>query len=151
MPWSSLSFNLRSSIRSISLNNCKRKKKREDMWPRRWRRRGHVCCRRCQQPGHIARHCKAPATIPAGRRQPSVTASPAPKIDARNSAVPTAGVERQERSNGVDRKGVLSLTDSSSDAAGVGRSLPTSPGSAASSETDNCYSMPPQELRILRT
>ena len=92
---------------------------REGRWHRRRRRRGHVRCHRCQQPGHIARHCRAPAPIPAGRRQPSVAANPAPEIDARDSAVPTAAVERDERSNEVDRKGVLSLTDTSSDAAAV--------------------------------
>ena len=86
---------------------------------RRRRGRGHKRCHRCQQPGHIARYCRAPAPIPAGRRQPSVAANPAPEIDARDSAVPTAAVERDERSNGVDRKGVLSLTDTSSDAAAV--------------------------------
>ena len=74
---------------------------------------------RCQQPGHIARHCRAPAPIPARRRQPSVAASPAPEIEARDSVMPTAAVEPDERSNGVDRKGVLSLTNTSSDAAAV--------------------------------
>ena len=76
-------------------------------------------CHRCQQQGHIARHCRAPAPIPAGRRQPSVAASPAAEIDARDSAVPTAAVERDERSNGVDRNGILSLADTSSYAAVV--------------------------------
>ena len=66
-------------------------------WPRRRRRRGRVRCHRCQQPGHIARRCRAPVPIPAGRRQPSVTASPAPEIDARDSAVPTVAVERDKR------------------------------------------------------
>ena len=79
---------------------------REGRWPRRRRRRGNLRCHRCQQPGHIARHCRAPAPIPAGRRQPSVAANPAPEIDARDSAVPTAAIERDERSNEVDRESV---------------------------------------------
>ena len=79
---------------------------------------------RCQQPGHIARHCRAPAPIPAGRRQPSVAANPAPEIDARASAMPTAAVERDERSNGVDRESVRSLTDTSSNAAAVSQVSP---------------------------
>ena len=89
---------------------------------RRRRGRGHKRCHRCQQPGHIARYCRAPAPIPVGRRQPSVAANPAPKIDARDSAVPTAEVERDERSNGVDRESARSLTDTSSNAAAVSQS-----------------------------
>ena len=81
---------------------------------RRRRDRGHKRCHRCQQPGHIARHCRAPAPIPAGRRQPSVAANPAPEIDARASAVPTAAVERDERSNGVDSSNVAAVSQSSS-------------------------------------
>ena len=76
-------------------------------------------CHRCQQPGHIARHCRAPAPIPVGRRQPSVAANPAPEIDARDSAVPTAAVERDERSSWADKESVRSLTDISSDTAAV--------------------------------
>ena len=91
---------------------------------RRRRGGGHKRCHRCQQPGHIARHCRAPAPIPAGRRQPSVAANPAPEIDASNSAVPTAAVERDERSNGVDRESVRSLTDTSSNAAAVSQVSP---------------------------
>ena len=100
---------------------------REGRWPRRRRRIGHVRCHRCQQPGHIARRCTAPAPVPAGRRQPSVTASPAPKIDARDSAVPTAAVLRDERSNGVDRESVRSLTDTSSNTAAVSQVTPNKP------------------------
>ena len=92
---------------------------REGRWPRRRRRRGNLRCHRCQQPGHIARHCRAPAPIPAGRRQASVAANPAPEIDARDSAVPTAAVERDERPNEVDRESVRSLTDTSSNTAAV--------------------------------
>ena len=92
---------------------------RDGRWPRRRRRRGNLRCHRCQQPGHIARHCKAPAPIPAGRRQPSVAANPAPEIDARDFAVPTAAVQRDERSNEVDRESVRSLTDASSNTAAV--------------------------------
>ena len=87
---------------------------------RRRRGRGHKRCHRCQQPGHIARHCRAPAPIPAGRRQPSVAANPAPEIYARDSAT----VERDERSNGVDRESVRSLTDTSSNAAAVSQVSP---------------------------
>ena len=101
---------------------------REGRWPRRRRRRGNLRCHRCQQPGHIARHCRAPAPIPAGRRQPSVAANPAPEIDARDSAVPTAAVERDERSNEVDRESVLSLTDTSSNTAAVSQVSPKSRG-----------------------
>ena len=97
---------------------------REGRWPRRRRRRGNLRCHRCQQPGHIARHCRAPAPIPAGRRQPSVAANPAPEIDARDSAVPTAAVERDERSNEVDMESVRSLTDTSSNTAAVSQVSP---------------------------
>ena len=100
---------------------------RDCRWPRRRRRRGNLRCHRWQQPGHIARHCRAPAPIPAGRRQPSVAANSAPKIEARDSAVPTAAVERDERSNGVDRKGVLSLTNTSPYAAAVSQVCPNKP------------------------
>ena len=92
---------------------------KEGRWPRRRRRRGHVRCHRCQQPGHIARHFRAPAPVTAGRRQTSVVASSAPEYDAWDSAVPTAALELDKRSYRVDRKGVLSLTDTSSDVAAV--------------------------------
>ena len=100
---------------------------REGRWPRRRRRRGNLRCHRCQQPGHIARHCRAPAPIPAGRRQASVAANPAPEIDARDSAVPTAAVERDERPNEVDRESVRSLTDTSSNTAAVCQVSPNKP------------------------
>ena len=109
---------------SKSLDRLEERLQREGRWPRRRRRGGPVRCHRCQQPGHIARHCRAPAPIPAGRRQPSVAANPAAEIDARDSAVPTAAVERDERSNGVDRESVRSLTDTSSNAAAVSQVSP---------------------------
>ena len=96
-------------------------------WPRRRRRRGHLRCHRCLQPGHIARRCKAPEPIPVERLQPSVAANPAPEIDARDSAAPTAAVERDERSNGVDRESVRSLTDTSSNTAAVSQVSPNKP------------------------
>ena len=99
---------------------------REARWPRRRSRGGPVRCHRCQQPGHIARHCRAPAPIPAGRRQP-VVANSAPECDARNSAVPAAAVEPDKRSNGVDRKSVLSLTDTTSDAGAVSQASSSKP------------------------
>ena len=99
---------------------------REARWPRRRRRGGPVRCHRCQQPGHIARHCRAPAPIPAGRRNP-VAANSAPECDARNSAVPAAAVEPDKRSNGVDRKSVLSLTDTISDAGAVSQASSSKP------------------------
>ena len=37
---------------------------------RRRRGRGHTRCHRCQQPGHIARYCRAPAPIPGGDANP---------------------------------------------------------------------------------
>ena len=104
---------------SKSLDRLEERLQREDRWPRRRRRGGPVRCHRCQQPGHIARHCRAPAPIPAGRRQPSVAANSAPECDARNSAVPAATIEPDKRSNGVDRKSVLSLTDTISGAGAV--------------------------------
>ena len=85
----------------------------------REREREPVRCHRCQEPGHIARYCRAPPPIPAGRRQSSVTASPALEIDARESAAPTVAVEFDKRSNRVGRKGALSLTDTSSNAAAM--------------------------------
>ena len=85
----------------------------------RWPRRGHMGCHCCQQSGHIARHCRTPAPVPAGRCQTSVIASSALECDARDLAVPTAALELDKRSNRVDRKGVLSLTYTSSDAAAV--------------------------------
>ena len=91
----------------------------EGRWPRSRHRGGHVRCHRCQQPGHIARHCRVPAPVMAGGRQNSVVASSAPECDAGDSAVPTVAVELHKRSNGVDRKGVLSLTDTSSGTAAV--------------------------------
>ena len=100
---------------------------REGRWPRRRCRRGKLRCHRCQQPGHIARHCRAAPPIPAGRRQPSEAANPAPEIDARDSAVSTAAVERDERSNGVDRESVRSLTDTSSNMAAVSQVSPDKP------------------------
>ena len=81
-------------------------------------------CHRCQQPGHIERHCRAPAPIPVGRRQTSVVTSSAPECDARDTAVPTAPVELHKRSNGMDRKGLLSLTNTSPDAAAVSQVPP---------------------------
>ena len=99
---------------------------REARWPRRRRRGGPVRCHRCQQPGHIARHCRAPAPIPAGRRQP-VVANSAPECDARNSAVPAAAVEPDKRSNGVDRKSILSLADTTSDAGAVSQASSSKP------------------------
>ena len=75
---------------SKSLDRLEDSLQREGRWPRRRRRRGHVRCHRCQQPGHIARHCRAPAPIPAGRRQPSETASPALDIHTRDSTMPTS-------------------------------------------------------------
>ena len=107
---------------SKSQDRLEERLQRKGRWPRRRRRGGPVRCHRCQQSGHIARHCRAPAPIPAGRRQPSVAANPAPEIDARDSAVPTAAVERDERSNGVDRESVRSLTDTSSNVAAVSQS-----------------------------
>ena len=44
---------------------------REGRWPRRRRRRENLRCHRCQQPGHIARHCRAPEPRPATKKQPS--------------------------------------------------------------------------------
>ena len=84
-------------------------------------------CHRCQQPGHIVRHCRAPAPVRTGRHKPSVTASAAPDGDARASAVPTVAVEREKRSYGVDRKGVLSLTDTSSEALAVSQASSNKP------------------------
>ena len=112
---------------SKSLDRLEERLQREDRWPRRRRRGGPVRCHRCQQPGHIARHCRAPAPIPAGRRQPSVAANSAPECDARNSAVPAAAVEPDKRSNGVDRKSVLSLTDTISDAGAVSQASSSKP------------------------
>ena len=112
---------------SKSLDRLEERLQREDRWPRRRRRGGPVRCHRCQQPGHIARHCRAPAPIPAGRRQPSVAANSAPECDARNSAVPAAAVEPDKRSNGVDRKSVLSLTDTISDAEAVSQASCSKP------------------------
>ena len=112
---------------SKSLDSLEESLQREGRWSKRRRRRGHVHCHRCQQPGHVARHCRAPAPVPAGRRQPSVAAYPAPEIDARDSAVPTAAVERDERSNGVDRESARSLTDTSSNTAAVSQVSPNKP------------------------
>ena len=109
---------------SKSLDRLEERLQTEGRWPRRRRRTWHVRCHRCQQPGHIARHCRAPAPIPAGRRQPSVAANPAPEIDARDSAVPTATVERDERSNEVNRESVRFLTDTSSNTAAVSQVFP---------------------------
>ena len=115
---------------SKSLDRLEESLQGEGRWPRRRRRRGHVRCHRRQQPDHIARHCRAPAPIiPAGRRQTSVAANPAPEIDARDSAVPTAAVERDERSNEVDRESVMSLTDTSSNTAAVSQVSPNKPWS----------------------
>ena len=115
-------------------------------WPRRRRRRGNLRCHRGQQPGHIARHCRAPAPIPAGRRQPSVAANPAPEIDARDSAVPTAAVERDERSNGVDMESVRSLTDTSSNTAAVSQVSPNKPrGQRRRARRKNASPRPPDE------
>ena len=100
---------------------------REGRWPVRRHRRGHLRCHRCQQPGHILRHYRTTSTLPAGRRQTSVVASSAPECYARDSAMPTAALELDKRSNGVDRKGVLSLTDTSSGAAVVSQASPASP------------------------
>ena len=120
---------------------------REDRWPRRRRRRGNLRCHRCQQPGHIARHCTAPALIPTGRRQPSVAANPAPEIDARDSAVPTAAVERDERSNEVDRESVRSLTDTSSNTAAVSQVSPNkSRGQRRRARRNNASPRPPDEM-----
>ena len=93
----------------------------------RWRRSGYLRCHRCQQPGHIEMHCRAPAPIRAGRRQTSVVASSAPECDARDSAVPTAALELDKRPSRVDRKVVLSLTVSSSDAAAVSQASSNKP------------------------
>ena len=82
-----------------------------------WRK--YVRCHRWQHPGHITRHYRAPESVSAWRRKTSVVASSAPEGYAKDSAVPTVAVELGTRSNGVDRKGVLSRTDTSSDAAAV--------------------------------
>ena len=65
--------------------------------------------------------------MPAGRCQSSVAANPAPEVDARDSAVHTAAVERDERSNGVDRESVRSLTDTCSNTATVSQVSPNKP------------------------
>ena len=113
----------------------------------RWPRRGHVRCHRCQQPGHIARRCRAPAPVPAGRRQPSVAANPAPEIDVRDSAVPTAAVKRTERSNGVVRESVRSLTDTSSNTAPVSQVFPNKPrGQRRRARRKNVSPRPPDVM-----
>ena len=114
---------------SRKLDRLEETLQREAKWPRRRRRRGHGRCHRCQKPGYIARHCRAPAHVPAGGRQTSVVASSAPVCDARHTAVPTVAVEFDKRSNGVDTKGVLSLADTSSDAAAVSRASSNKPQS----------------------
>ena len=110
-----------------------------------------LCCHRCQQPGHIAGHCRAPAPIPAGRRQP-VVANSAPECDARNSAVPAAAVEPDKRSNGVDRKSVLSLTDTASDAGAVSQASSSKPrGQRRRSRRKNASPRFPDVVPIQRT
>ena len=132
---------------SKSLDRLEERLQREGRWPRRRCKAGHVLCHRCQQLGHIARHCRAPAPVPAGRRQPSVTANPAPEIDARDSAVPTAAVERDERSNRVDRESVRSLTDTSSNTAPVSQVFPNKPrGQRRRARRKNVSPRPPDEM-----
>ena len=109
--------------------------------------RGNLRCYLCQQPGHIARHWRAPAPIPAGRRQPSVEANLAREIDARDSAVPIAAVERDERSNGVDRESVRSLTDTSSNMAAVSQVSPNKPqGQRRRAKRKNASSRSPDKM-----
>ena len=116
-------------------------------WRRRRCRRGNLRCHRCQQPGHIARSCGAPAPIPAGRRQPLVAANPAPGIDARDSVVPTAAVERDELSNGVDRESVRSLTDTSSNTAAMSQVFPSIPrGQRRRARRKNASQRPADEM-----
>ena len=92
---------------------------RKGGWYRRRRRRKDVPCHRCQHPGHIARHCRALEPVPTGRRQTSVVTSSAHDGDIRDSAVPPVAGELDKRSNGVNRKSVLFLIDTSSDVAAV--------------------------------
>ena len=66
----------------------------------RRRGRGHKRCHRCQQLGHIARHCRAPEPRPATKKQPSTAPSSA------GSTINKAKRGSMERSQQRDVKGL---------------------------------------------
>ena len=68
-------------------------------------------CHRCQHPGRIRSHCRAPVPVPTGRRQTLVVAIFFPEGDARDSTVPTVAVEPNKRSS----SGAAAVSQVSSD------------------------------------
>ena len=96
---------------SRKLDRLEESLQRKGRWPKKHRRRKDVRCHRCQHPGRIARHCRAPVPVPAGRRQTLVVAISVPEGDARDSRVPTVAVEPNKRSS----SGAAAVSQVSSD------------------------------------